>query len=179
MSKGNDYRYTQARYRTQYNAALAPDILPKEQPKRRPQAKPRLVPQQEKQQGLNARKCFRLIALFVLLTAAACCLVMRNAQIYENNRSITRMNKEIQTVEMELNYYKNQLSADSDLKVYMEIGLDKLAMDYPTAEQIVRLEITPAAIEAPEKELSPQQAQVEGNWFDSVLNWVDSLKRRD
>lgn len=160
-------------YRTQNNAALAPERLPQKQPK--PQAKPRLVPAPRKQKGLNAKKTCRIILLASVLTVGACCLVARNAAIYENNRALTKLNQDIAKSELTYRYMENTLSADADLENYIQIGENELGMQYPDAQQLVRLDIQPQVIE-PQNPLEPT---VTTNWFDSLLDWLNGLERRE
>ena len=98
---------------------------------------------------------------------------MGNAAIYENNRSIQKMGKEIQNSIVAVNSAKKELAEAADMEKYLELA-GELGMKYPDASQIIQLELEPAQAEY--EELT--EIQKNGGFFDRLLDWLNSLERR-
>lgn len=165
------------RYRLDSNAALQPDVSPsyprpdkREQPRVKPDL--RVVPGgREKRRGF---KRFLGATLTLGFAAAACLLLMGNAAIYENNRNIQAMGKQIQNSIVAVNSAKKELAETADLERYLALA-EELGMQYPDASQIIKLELEPAQAEY--EELT--EIQKNGGFFDGLLDWLNSLERRN
>ena len=165
------------RYRLDSNAALQPDTVPsRPRPERReqPRVKPdlRVVPGgQEKHKRF---KRFLGVTLTLAFAASACLLLMGNAAIYENNRNIQKMGKEIQNSIVAVNSAKKELSETAVMERYLALA-EELGMQYPEASQIIQLELEP--VQAEYEELTAVQEN--GGLFDKLLDWLNSLERRN
>lgn len=181
-TKENSMRY-KVRYGTDANAALQPEYIPvperkpKEQPRQRPRVLPQQKPQQKQQQQPRPAKRNSIKALLVLgisITAVmAFAVVMRNSQIYENNRQIQNMGQEVSQVTYALNTAKQALSAQENMDDYLKYASDELNMVFPESEDIVVIEVTP---QQPQEDLT--NTQKNGNIIDNILDWLNSLERR-
>ncbi len=164
------------RYRLDSNAALQPEInpsYPRPEKREQPRVKPdlRVVPGgQEKHKRF---KRFLGVTLTLAFAASACLLLMGNAAIYENNRSIQKIGKEIQNSIVAVNSAKKELAEAADMEKYLELA-GELGMKYPDASQIIQLELEPAQAEY--EELT--EIQKNGGFFDRLLDWLNSLERR-
>ena len=99
---------------------------------------------------------------------------MGNAAIYENNRNIQKMGKEIQNSIVAVNSAKKELSETADMERYLALA-EELGMQYPEASQIIQLELEP--VQAEYEELTAVQEN--GGLFDKLLDWLNSLERRN
>lgn len=165
------------RYRLDSNAALQPETDPSHpQPERREQ--PRVKPDLKVVPGRgNKPKYFRRflgITLTLAFTAAACMLLMGNAAVYQNNRNIQKLGKEIQNSIIEVNSAKKSLAEATDIEKYLALA-QELGMSYPEAGQVIKLELEPS--EADYEELT--EIQKSGGMFDKLLDWLNSLERRN
>lgn len=163
-------------FRSVHNAALQPEYIP-EAPKQKPEyrRKPVLVPEEQAKPKSKTFQRVRMLFLVAALTACACCLLVRNAQVYENNKIIQELGQQVQNSTIELNSLKKEIASKTDVVAYLEIAKDQYNMDYPQPNQIFNLEVEPEADDA--QELSKIQKST--NIFDKILDWVNSLERRN
>ncbi len=166
-------------YAADYNAALAPDYepnIPEREPRREtaPRKRPVVLPQLDP--GKKRRKKLRaaMVIGVVFLTACACAVCMRNAQIFQNNVDIQSIGKQINSTTMELNAAKKELASIVDMEAYMQIAKEEYGMDFPAAEQLQQIEVEAM----PTEEETLMEIQKSGNLIDSVLDWLNSLGRR-
>ena len=165
-------RYSRERvvYRTDRNAALAPEYIP-ERPRREEQ---RSRHAQVKEARRTELAGFTVTVLLTLVVAAlAFFVVSRNAQIFSNQQKIRalaneRTEKELQLRRAEVDYF-----ADSELNAYFDMAENELALADPGANDIVTA-VCPAVTEG----LSDTEALPEQSVYDAVLDWVNALGRR-
>lgn len=126
--------------------------------------------------GKKRRKKLRaaMVIGVVFLTACACAVCMRNAQIFQNNVDIQSIGKQINSTTMELNAAKKELASIVDMEAYMQIAKEEYGMDFPAAEQLQQIEVEAM----PTEEETLTEIQKSGNLIDSVLDWLNSLGRR-
>lgn len=172
------------RYGYDANAALQPQYIPypeqepavRPQPKPQPQQRPRVLPPAapQKQPETGKKTSRAVLMLGVVLTAVmAFAVVMRNSEIYQNNRSIQEMGQSIILATDELNTAKQQLSAMEDIGAYMQYAGQELDMTFPQEGQYIV--ITPEAGFAA-ADLTDETKN--DNIVDRFLDWLNSLERR-
>jgi cell division protein FtsL len=168
----NDREYIN--FRSVHNAALQPDFYPAQpQRKEQPRQRPTLVPQQQPKPKSKTFKRIKMFFWAAALTACACCLLARNAQIYENNMKIQALGAEITQSNTSVNNVKKDIAAKVDIVEYMQVAQDELQMDYPKENQVFALEVTP------EENTNDDLTQIQkSNIVDNVLDWFNSLERR-
>ena len=111
----------------------------------------------------------------VVFTAVlAFAVVMRNSQIYQNNRSIQQIGAGISQATDELNAAKQRLSAMEDVEEYLNRADGELDMTFPGEGEYRVINITPAeAVGTEDNALAGN-----GSIIDAVLDWLNSLERR-
>lgn len=185
----NTYNNDETRYSVRYgadaNAALQPQYVPypqPPQPERTPKRRPRVLPplQQQprkapsQQPRTDKRRWHAMLMLGVIAIAVmAFAVVMRNSQIYENNRSIQAMGNSITQATHELNTAKQSLSAKEDMNAYMDMAENELNMVFPDENSYII--ITSDAVKPAEQ---TEQQSSGGNIIDDILDWISSLERR-
>mgnify|MGYP001027325453 FL=1 len=177
-------RYT-VRYGYDANAALQPEYIPypqpqqpEREPERREAPRPRVLPPakpQARPRRKQKAKARAMLVLGVVFTAVlAFAVVMRNSQIYQNNRSIQQIGAGISQATDELNAAKQRLSAMEDVEEYLNRADGELDMTFPGEGEYRVINITPA------EEVGTEDNVLAGNGsiIDAVLDWLNSLERR-
>lgn len=180
--KNEDVRY-EVRYGADANAALQPQFIPypqPEKPERAPQRRPRVLPPVQpgqKQQRRTRTEKKRSHAFLMLAVAAiavmAFAVVMRNSEIYQNNRQIQEMGSRITHATHELNTVKQELSAKEDMGAYMEYAENELGLVFVDGDNYHII-----SVEASQPQADLTQQTNSGNIIDSILDWISSLERR-
>jgi cell division protein FtsL len=181
-SKNEDVRY-EVRYGADANAALQPQFVPypePQRPERAPQRRPRVLPpvqpgsKPQQQPRTEKKRSHALLMLAVTAIAVmAFAVVMRNSEIYQNNRQIQEMGSQITHATHELNTVKQELSAKEDMGAYMEYAENELDFVFVDSENYY---VISAESVVPETDLTQQSNS--GNIIDSILDWISSLERR-
>ena len=123
---------------------------------------------------LRVRGCCRRQSRVVFTAVLAFAVVMRNSQIYQNNRSIQQIGAGISQATDELNAAKQRLSAMEDVEEYLNRADGELDMTFPGEGEYRVINITPA------EEVGTEDNVLAGNGsiIDAVLDWLNSLERR-
>ena len=179
----NDEKRFSVRYAVDANAALQPEYIPYPQPKapqHEQQRRPNVLPPSQTQQHIGrqtrteVKRARALLMLGVVVVAVmAFAVVMRNSQIYQNNRDIQEMGSQITQATHELNSAKQNLSAKEDMGAYLEMGQAELNMVFPDSDQYIIINT-----EAAEPIAQDNVQKNQGNIIDDILDWISSLERR-
>ncbi len=187
-TNSNSYNDDQVRYSVRYaydaNAALQPEYIPypqPQQPQRAPKPRPRVLPpvqkpeQRPQQQPRTQKKRFHAMLMLGVIAVAimAFAVVMRNSEIYQNNRNIQAMGSDITQATHQLNTAKQTLSSKEDMGQYMDMAENDLNMVFPDEDSYII--ITSQAVKPVEQEAQNNNG---GNVIDDILDWFSSLERR-
>lgn len=157
-------------YGVDSNAALAPQFVP--QKERKSKKTPDKRAKEKAERKVAAKLCTRVVALSVAVAAMGFCVVQRNAEIYKNTRTIRDLAKDKVALELQVRTAEKDCSAGNDLDSYFNTAENRLALSYPADDSVISVAV-PAVGEEQDA-----QTQESGNFYDTVLDWLNSLERR-
>lgn len=159
-------------YGVDSNAALAPQFAPQRERKTAPKKAPDRRTKEKAERKAAAKLCTRVVVLSIAIALMGFCVVQRNAEIYKNTRAIRDLAKDKVSLELQVRAAEKDCSAGSDLDSYFNTAENQLALSYPADDSVISVAV-PA-----ENEEQDAQTQESGDFYDTVLDWINSLERR-
>lgn len=169
-------RTSKTEYKVYYgvdsNAALAPQFAPQKERKTAPKKAPDRRAKEKAERKTAAKLCARVVVLSVTIAAMGFCVVQRNAEIYKNTRTIRDLAKEKVNLELQVRTAEKDCSAGNDIDSYFNTAENQLALSYPEDDSVVSVAVPSVSEE------QDARTQESGNFYDTVLDWLNSLERR-
>lgn len=169
-------RTSKTEYKVYYgvdsNAALAPQFVPQKERKTAPKKAPDRRAKEKAERKAAVKLCTRVVVLSITIASMGFCVVQRNAEIYKNTRTIRDLAKQKVSLELQVRTAEKDCSAGSDLDSYFSTAENQLALSYPEDDSVISVTVPAAAEE------QGAQTQESGNFYDTVLDWLNSLERR-
>lgn len=168
-------RADKSEYRVYYgvdsNAALKPQYVP--QPKSDKKTQERKRREAKAARRFAVLRCWAFTLCAMVVAAMAFLIVTRNAEIYSNNRQIRNLAKEKTNMQILINTVEKEGSAGNEINSYFEIAENRLGLQYPKEESIVKV-VLPAAFEE-----EVQETEESIDLYDAVLDFFSSLGKGD